>query len=165
MKIVTPEADGQQAEAPLDAKSQALVADALARLLASTYSLYVKSLFYHWNVTGPQFIGLHALFEEHYQNLHEAGDELAERIRALGHFTPGTLQAFAALSVVKDDERLPEDAKGMIKNLRAAHELCTKEARRVFEIAEDAGDDVTADIVVARRQFHDKAVWMLGASL
>ncbi|MFC3051456.1 Dps family protein [Kordiimonas pumila] len=165
MKLVAPKDDGQKIDVGIKKESRSNVAQALGAMLASTYTLYVKSLFYHWNVTGPQFHGLHVLFEDHYQNLHEAGDELAERIRALGHFTPGTLESFAALSVVKDDEKLPKDAKGMLLNLKEAHELCAGEARRVLEVAEEAGDEVTADMMVDRMRFHDESIWMLSASL
>jgi len=165
MHIVTPKDDGQQANIGIEDKMRAEVATALSSMLASTYSLYVKALFYHWNVTGPQFHGLHTLFEEHYENLHNAGDEIAERIRALGHFTPGTLQSFSALSVVKDDEFLPENAEGMLKNLKVAHELCAGEARQVLAVAERAGDEVTVDMMVERMRFHDEANWMLNASM
>lgn len=165
VQLVTPQDDGQITEVGIETKMRSEVATALGSMLASTYSLYVKALFYHWNVTGPQFHGLHTLFEEHYENLHSAGDEIAERIRALGHFTPGTLRSFAALSVVKDDEYLPENAEGMLKNLRVAHELCAGEARQVLEVAERAGDEVTADMMVERMRFHDEANWMLNASL
>ncbi len=164
MKIVKPQEDGKTTDIGIKNYSRTEIADALSAMLASTYSLYVKSLFYHWNVTGAQFHGLHALFEEHYQNLHEAGDEIAERIRSLGYFTPGSLQAFASLSVVKDDEHLPGNADGMLENLQAAHELCAGEARSVMKIAAQADDEVTADMMIERMAFHDQAIWMLSAS-
>ncbi len=165
VQLVTPKDDGQNTDVGIEDKMRTEVATALGSILASTYSLYVKALFYHWNVTGPQFHGLHALFEEHYENLHDAGDQLAERIRALGHFTPGTLSSFAALSVVKDDEYLPKNAEDMLKNLRVAHELCAGEARQVFDVAQRAGDEVTSDMMVERMRFHDEANWMLSASM
>ena len=164
MKVVHPQEDSNKTEIGVSADGRTDIAEALSAMLASTYSLYVKSLFYHWNVTGAQFHGLHALFEEHYENLHAAGDEIAERIRSLGHFTPGSLQAFAALSVVKDDEHLPSNADGMLENLQAAHELCASEARSVMKVAEKAEDEVTADMMVERMAFHDQAIWMLSAS-
>lgn len=164
MKLVTPKKDDQSTDIGIVASKRADVAKALSRVLASTYSLYVKSLFYHWNVTGPQFHSLHVLFEEHYENLHAAGDTIAERIRALGHFTPGSLKAFENLSVIKDDEQLPGNATGMLHNLQAAHEACAAEARDVMKIAEAAGDEVTADLMIARMEFHDQAIWMLSAS-
>ncbi|WP_417457653.1 Dps family protein [Kordiimonas sp.] len=165
MKLVTPIKDGQSMDTGIGEDSRAKVAEALGGMLASTYSLYVKSLFYHWNVTGPRFHSLHKLFEEHYQDLHEAGDEIAERIRALGHFTPGTLKSFGALSAVDDDEKLPSSAEDMLKNLKAAHAVCAAEARKVLNVAEEAGDEVTVDLMVGRMRFHDEAGWMLGASL
>lgn len=165
MKLVTPIKDGQSMDTGINEDSRTKVAEALGGMLASTYSLYVKSLFYHWNVTGPRFHSLHKLFEEHYQDLHEAGDEIAERIRALGHFTPGTLQSFGALSAVEDDEKLPGSAEDMLKNLKSAHAVCVAEARKVLNVAEEAGDEVTVDLMVDRMRFHDEAGWMLGASL
>lgn len=164
MRIVKPQNDGQTTDIGVAKDSRAEIAEALSAMLASTYSLYVKSLFYHWNVTGPQFHSLHELFEEHYQNLHEAGDEIAERVRSLGHFTPGSLQAFASLSSVKDDEHLPKNSDGMLENLQAAHEICASEARNVMKIAEAAEDEVTADMMIERMAFHDQAIWMLSAS-
>ncbi|NDF12061.1 MAG: DNA starvation/stationary phase protection protein [Proteobacteria bacterium] len=139
------------------------VAQALSGFLASTYTLYQKSLFYHWNVTGENFVGLHSLFEQHYEELHKAGDALAERIRALGHFAPGTLGEFCALTQVEEDKKLPSDARQMIMNLLESHEICSQEARLVLKAAEDAEDDVTADLMIERMAFHDKAAWMLRA--
>jgi starvation-inducible DNA-binding protein len=165
MKLVTPVKDGQPIESGVGEESRAQVAEALSGMLASTYSLYVKSLFYHWNVTGPRFHSLHNLFEEHYQDLHEAGDDIAERIRAMGHFTPGSLKAFGALSKVADDDELPGSAEDMLRNLKQAHGVCAAEARKVLNIAEEAGDEVTVDLMVERMRFHDEASWMLGASL
>ncbi|WP_020400637.1 Dps family protein [Kordiimonas gwangyangensis] len=165
MKLVTPVKDGQPTDGSIGEESRAKVAEALSGMLASTYSLYVKSLFYHWNVTGPHFHGLHQLFEEHYQDLHEAGDDIAERIRAIGHFTPGTLKAFGKLSKVEDDDELPNSAEDMLRNLKTAHGVCASEARKVLNVAEEVGDEVTADLMVERMRFHDEASWMLGASL
>jgi starvation-inducible DNA-binding protein len=146
-----------------NAEARARVAHALSTFLASTYALYQKSLFYHWNVTGPHFVGLHGLFEEHYNALHQAGDEVAERIRALGHFAPGTMAEFASLSRIAEDRRLPQSAEEMVANLLQAHEECSSQAREVQEIAEKADDSVTADMMVARMGYHDKAAWMLRA--
>lgn len=164
MKLVKPLDDGKSIEIGLNESRRAEVAQALSTVLASTYSLYVKSLFYHWNVTGPQFHSLHELFEQHYENLHSAGDKIAERIRALGHFTPGTLKSFQEFSVINDDAELPRDANAMLANLRDAHELCAAEARSVMKKAEEAGDEVTADMMIGRMEFHDQAIWMLSAS-
>src|SRR5690606_3327877 len=109
----------------------------------------------------PQFVGLHKLFEEQYQALHMAGDELAERIRALGHFTPGTVQEFLDSSSIQDDKSLPRTADDMVRNLLKANEHCSNEAREVLEAAQDSGDEVTHDMMVERMTYHDKAAWML----
>lgn len=143
----------------------AQVAEALGKFLASSYVLYQKSLYYHWNVTGPQFVSLHTLFEEHYTELQTAIDEIAERIRAIGHKTPGTLADFAKMSSVKEDSSLPDEAMDMVKNLLAAHETCSAEARSAMEIAEKAGDDVSTDLMVQRMTVHDKTAWMLRSLL
>ena len=143
-------------------KQRALVAHALSNFLASTYTLYQKSLFYHWNVTGPNFVGLHLLFEQHYEELHKAGDTIAVRIRALGHASPGTFSEFLSMSSVKEDSKLPV-ASAMVINLIKSHEICSKEAHKVLDIAEKAQDEVTVDLMVQRMAFHDKAAWMLRA--
>lgn len=145
--------------------ARAKVARELSGLLASTYTLYMKTLFYHWNVTGPHFPGLHKMFEEHYQALHLAGDELAERVRALGHMTPGTYREFSELSKVKEDATLPSDSKAMLQNLMKSHEACSLEARSVLNVAEECSDEVTVDMMVERMSFHDKTAWMLRATL
>lgn len=149
----------------VDKESRAQVAAALSGLLASTYTLYMKTLFYHWNVTGSNFPGLHRMFEEQYQALHLAGDELAERVRALGHMTPGTYREFSRLSTVDEDEELPRESRVMLDNLLASHEACSLEARSVLEVAEQHGDQVTMDMMVARMAFHDKTAWMLRATI
>jgi starvation-inducible DNA-binding protein len=145
--------------------ARAKVAQELSVMLASTYTLYMQTLFYHWNVTGPHFPGLHKLFEEQYQALHLAGDELAERVRALGHMTPGTYREFARLSRVKEDDSLPRNSKQMLENLMKSHEACSLEARSVLEVAEKHGDEVTMDMMVERMGFHDKTAWMLRATI
>ncbi len=156
--------DDKSVNIGMEEQKRAEVAKQLSGFLASTYTLYMKSLYYHWNVTGRQFHSLHALFEEQYQDLHGAGDELAERIRALGHFTPGTYKAFAELSTIKEDEALPDSPEAMVENLMRDNELCSQEARKVLEVAEDAGDEVTIDMMVARMATHEKAAWMLRAT-
>lgn len=142
--------------------NSAAVVEALSEFLGSTYVLYQKSLFYHWNVTGPNFMGLHTLFEQHYNDLHMAGDQLAERIRALGAIAPGTMREFLAHSRLKEDAKLP-DAPTMIKNLMRDHEASSAHANEVLKVAEEAEDDVTVDMMVERMTFHDKAAWMLRA--
>ncbi len=147
----------------VDSKERAEVAKHLSGFLASTYTLYMKTLYYHWNVTGKQFHSLHELFEAQYEDLHEAGDEIAERVRALGHFTPGTFKAFQSLSAITEDEELPKKAEIMVKNLLKDNEVCSIEARKVMKIAEEAQDEVTVDMMVHRMSVHDEAAWMLRA--
>lgn len=149
----------------VDKSNRKLVCEGLSRLLASTYLLNLKTLYYHWNVTGANFVGLHQLFEQQYTGLAVASDDLAERVRALGHFTPGTVTEFITLSSVKDDSIMPKSSSQMVENLLLAHEQCSKEARSVLEIAEDANDEVTVDMMVARMNAHDKNAWMLRAIL
>lgn len=157
--------DGMEVHIGVDDKAREKVAQELSGFLASTYTLYMKTLFYHWNVTGPTFPGLHKMFEEHYQELHLAGDELAERVRALGHMTPGTYREFSELSKVKEDDKLPRDSKVMVENLMKSHEACSLEAREVLKVAEGCGDEVTMDMMVDRMAFHDKTAWMLRATI
>ena len=144
---------------------RAKVAEALSTFLSSTYTLYMKTLYYHWNVTGMQFTSLHELFEQQYTDLHQAGDSLAERIRALGHFTPGTFRDYLEHSAISEDSELPENAQTMVSNLLADNETCSREARNVLKVAEEAGDEVTVDMMVARMATHDDAAWMLRATL
>lgn len=146
-------------------QARAKVAEELSVFLASTYTLYMKTLFYHWNVTGPHFPGLHRMFEEQYQALHLAGDEVAERVRALGHMTPGTYREFSNLSKVLEDDALPRESRVMVENLMKSHEVCSLEARSVLNVAEQHNDAVTMDMMVERMAFHDKTAWMLRATI
>ena len=144
---------------------RAKVAEHLSKFLASTYMLYMKTLYYHWNVTGKQFNSLHAQFDSQYNELHAAGDSIAERIRALGHFAPGTLKAFTQVSQVSEDDELPSTSEEMVQNLMKDHEICSLEARKVMKVAQDAEDEVTADMMIARMSVHDETAWMLRAFL
>lgn len=157
--------DNEAVEIGMKQEGRAKVAKQLSSFLASTYTLYMKTLFYHWNVTGKQFHSLHELFEGQYNDLHGAGDKIAERIRALGHFTPGTFNAFLELSAIKEDASLPEDAETMVTNLLKDNETCSQEARKVLKIAEDAEDEVTVDMMVERMTAHDEAAWMLRSTI
>jgi starvation-inducible DNA-binding protein len=141
------------------------VAEALSTMLASSYMLYVKTLNYHWNVTGLQFISLHELFDNQYNELNKSNDVLAERVRALGHFTPGTIREFLKLSVIQDDESLPDSSEIMVKNLLQAHETCSVLARKVLKVAQQAEDEVTVDMMINRMTYHDKTAWMLRSTL
>lgn len=136
------------------------IAEGLSRVLADTYTLYLKTHHYHWNVTGPQFRSLHLMFEEQYQELWAATDEIAERIRALGEFAPGTYAEFSKLSSIQEDNSVPS-ADQMVKNLVKGHETVVKTARDLFNSASEANDEVTADLMVQRMQASEKTAWML----
>ncbi len=148
----------------IDAESRKAIAEGLSRLLADSYSLYLKTHNYHWNVTGPQFTTLHTLFETHYMELALAVDEIAERIRALGHRAPGSYSEFAELSVIEEDRDSP-DANEMIARLVAGQEAVVRTARDVIKLAGDAGDEPTADLLTQRMQAHEKNAWMLRSLL
>ncbi|MDF1628579.1 MAG: DNA starvation/stationary phase protection protein [Alcanivoracaceae bacterium] len=140
------------------------VADELAKLLAETYTLYLKTHNYHWNVTGPMFHGLHTMFEVQYTELALAVDTIAERIRALGSFAPGSYAAYARLSEVKDDEAVPPAAT-MLANLASDHRLVAERANRVMKLAAKHEDEGTAALASARIEVHEKTAWMLSAHL
>jgi starvation-inducible DNA-binding protein len=140
------------------------VVQALSRLLADTYTLYLKTHNYHWNVTGPMFNTLHTLFETEYTEYALAVDEIAERIRAIGARAPGSYSEFAELASVKEDRGSPP-AMEMIRNLLADQETTVASARKAVESAEAAGDQATADLGVRRIEIHQKNAWMLRSHL
>ncbi len=139
------------------------VADGLERLLADTYTLYLKTQGYHWNVTGPMFRSLHLMFEEQYVDLRDAVDVVAERILSLGFPAPATFAAFSRLSTVAEDDTVPV-AIDMVKSLAAGHETAAKTAREVVQTAEAAHDVATADLATQRVDVHEKTAWMLRAT-
>lgn len=136
------------------------IADALGVVLADTYMLFIKTQGVHWNVTGPTFMGVHKLTEEQYENMYEAIDELAERIRALGHKAPASYTKYGELSSIndKDEERSVEQ---MLTMLIADHETAVLNMRAATEWCEDKNDYVTADMLTERMSWHEQAVWML----
>ena len=136
------------------------ISKGLARLLADSYTLYLKTHNYHWNVTGPQFNTLHQMFEEQYAELALAVDEIAERIRALGEWAPGSYSAYARLTSIEEEENVP-DAENMIRQLVKGQEAVVRTARSVFKAAEAASDEPTADLLTQRMQIHEKNAWML----
>ncbi|MFM8303267.1 MAG: Dps family protein [Actinomycetota bacterium] len=140
------------------------IADSLARLLADTYTLYLKTHNYHWNVTGPMFQTLHLMFEQQYSELALAVDLIAERIRALGAPAPGSYREFAALSSIEEDGDSP-DASEMIRRLVAGQEAVVRTARAAFPVVERAHDEPTADLLTQRMQVHEKTAWMLRSLL
>lgn len=143
---------------------RAAIADGLSRVLADSYTLYLKTHNYHWNVTGPMFQTLHLMFEQHYNELALAVDEIAERIRALGAFAPGSYREFASLSSISEDDDRP-NATEMIKRLMKGHESVARTARAVFPVVERASDEPTADLLTQRLQVHEKTAWMLRSLL
>jgi starvation-inducible DNA-binding protein len=140
------------------------VVGALERLLADSYTLYVKTHSYHWNVTGPMFTTLHTMFETQYTELALAVDEIAERIRALGAPAPGSYTQFQKLAAVKEDTGVPK-ATDMIRNLVADHGTVVEGARKLAQLAGEAGDDASSDLGVRRIEVHEKAAWMLRSHL
>jgi len=136
------------------------LAQGLSRLLADTYTLYMKTHNYHWNVTGPMFQTLHLMFEGQYNELALAVDLIAERIRALGVYAPGTYTQYAKLTSIKEDTDIP-NAQTMIRNLVEAQEAVIRTARSIYPLAEKATDETTADLLTQRLQIHEKTAWML----
>jgi len=147
--------------APGDRKA---VAEGLGRLLADSYTLYLKTHNFHWNVTGPMFNTLHLMFEGQYNELALAVDLVAERIRALGHPAPGSYAEFSKLSSVKEAVGVAA-AEEMIRQLVEGQEAVARTARQIFPIAEKAGDQVTLDLLTQRLQVHEKNAWMLRSLL
>ncbi len=140
------------------------IAEGLSRLLADSYTLYLKTHNFHWNVTGPMFATLHTLFETHYTELAIAVDEIAERIRALGVPAPGSYKQFAALSTIEEANGVPS-AEEMIRQLVDGQETVARTARSVFKTAEGTGDEPTADLLTQRMHIHEKNAWMLRSLL
>ncbi|MEM8987480.1 MAG: Dps family protein [Pseudomonadota bacterium] len=149
----------------LSEEQRAGVAEALNKLLADTYTLYLQTHRYHWNVTGPMFNTLHTMFEEQYREMWAAVDEVAERIRALGAFAPGSYEAFAELTEVKSGDNSTPSAQTMIANLLEGHETLVRRARQALEVADAADDAATEDLITVRIQTHEKTAWMLRAML
>jgi starvation-inducible DNA-binding protein len=148
----------------IDAQQREQIAQGLARVLADTYTLYLKTHNFHWNVTGPMFQTLHLMFETHYNELALAVDLVAERIRALGFPAPGTYKQFAALSAIAEEDGVPK-AEEMIRKLVEGHETVARTARQVFKAAESASDQPTCDLLTQRMQVHEKTAWMLRSLL
>lgn len=155
---------GTGARLGIDDALRLQITDGLGALLADTYTLYLKTHQYHWNVTGPMFQTLHLMFEQQYTELGLAVDLIAERIRALDEFAPGSYREFARRSRITEDDHRP-DARGMIERLLDAHETVVRTARELFPIVEQAHDEPTADLLTQRVQIHEKTAWMLRSLL
>ena len=148
----------------LDDAKRNEIADGLGRVLADSYTLYLKTHNFHWNVTGPHFSQLHLMFETHYNELAIAVDDIAERIRALGAFAPGSYSQFAELSSIKDETGQP-NWKEMVTQLVDGHEAVVRPCRTVLKLAQDADDESTASLIGDRMSIHEKTAWMLRSLL
>ncbi|PIS10862.1 MAG: DNA starvation/stationary phase protection protein [Bdellovibrio sp. CG10_big_fil_rev_8_21_14_0_10_47_8] len=140
------------------------IVDGLSRLLADSYTLYLKTHNFHWNVTGPMFQTLHLMFETQYTELALAVDLIAERIRSLGYPAPGTYKEFARLTSIRETDGVPS-ATDMIKGLIQGQETVVRTARSVFPAVDKAGDEASADLLTQRMQIHEKTAWMLRSLL
>jgi len=148
----------------INEEDRSAIAEGLSRLLADTFTLYLKTHNFHWNVTGPMFQTLHLMFEVQYNELWLANDLVAERIRALGFPAPATYTSFQKLTSISLDEGVPA-AEDMIRQLVAGHEAVARTARAVFPVADGANDQPTADLLTQRLQVHEKTAWMLRSLL
>ena len=146
-------------------QDRAVIAAGLSRLLADTYTLYLTTHNFHWNVTGTMFNTLHAMFMEQYTELWNAVDTVAERIRSLGHVAPGSYGAFAKLSSLPDAPAEPPRALEMVRILVEGHEAVVRTAREMFALADKASDENTADLLTQRLTVHEQAAWMLRSLL
>ncbi|MCB0349418.1 MAG: DNA starvation/stationary phase protection protein [Bdellovibrionales bacterium] len=144
----------------INEKDRADISKGLARVLADTYTLYLKTHNFHWNVTGPMFQTLHLMFETQYTEMATAVDLIAERIRALGNYAPGSYKQFAELSSVVEADGVPP-AQAMIEQLVEGHEAVIRTSREVFAIAEKGSDEASVDLLTQRIQLHEKTAWML----
>ena len=141
-------------------KDREAIANGLSKLLADTYTLYLTTHNFHWNVTGPMFNTLHTMFMGQYTELWNAVDPIAERIRSLGHFAPGSYQQFSELTSLPDVPAVPPKAVEMIKILVKGHEAVARTARSTFALAGEADDQPTADLLTQRLDIHEKTAWM-----
>lgn len=146
-------------------KDRAAIAGGLARLLADTYTLYLSTHNFHWNVTGPMFNTLHTMFMAQYTELWNAVDPIAERIRSLGHPAPGSYAQFGALATVPDAPQVPPKALEMVRILVQGHEAVARTARSIFPLADKAADEPTADLLTQRLTVHEQTAWMLRSLL
>ncbi len=139
-------------------------AEALAKVLADTFILYLKTHNFHWNVEGPQFRALHEMFEEQYRDLWDSIDEIAERIRALGHPAPGTMDKFKVLAEVSESALIPSAAE-MLQQLVNDNEITTRTIRAALSTAQSAGDEATAGLLSDRLTYHEKQLWMMKSTM
>ncbi len=154
----------QKIDIGISEKDRKAITQGLNRLLADSYTLYLMTHNFHWNVKGPMFNTLHLMFEGQYTELALAVDTIAERIRALGYPAPGTYSEFVALSSIKEVKGQPK-AEDMIKHLVSGQEAVIKTARSLFAVVEASSDEPTADLLTQRMQIHEKTAWMLRSML
>ena len=154
-----------QIDIGISAENRAAIVAELSKLLADTYTLYLTTHNFHWNVTGPMFNTLHAMFMTQYTQLWNAVDPIAERIRALGHHAPGSYAEFGRLSTVGDAPSEPPKATEMVRILVEGHEAVARTARNIFPLVEKAKDQPTADLLTQRLDIHEKTAWMLRSLL
>ncbi len=149
----------------IDAADRAAIAGGLSKLLADTYTLYLTTHNFHWNVTGPMFNTLHLMFMGQYTELWNAVDPIAERIRSLGHPAPGSYAQFGKLSSIKDAPATPPKALEMVAILVQGHEAVARTARSIFPLVDKASDEPTADLLTQRLAIHEQTAWMLRSLL
>jgi starvation-inducible DNA-binding protein len=156
---------GQAINIGISEKDRAAIAEGLSKLLADTYTLYLTTHNFHWNVTGPMFNTLHVMFMGQYTELWTAVDPIAERIRSLGHVAPGSYAQFAALSSLKDAPAQPPKALDMVRILVEGHEAVARTARSLFPVVGNASDEPSADLLTQRLTVHEQTAWMLRSLL
>lgn len=160
-----PATGGSAINIGISAQDRAAIAAGLSRLLADTYTLYLTTHNFHWNVTGPMFNTLHAMFMAQYTELWAAVDPIAERIRSLGHPAPGSYAQFGELASIKDAPATPPKALEMVRILVEGHEAVARTARSIFPLADEASDEPTADLLTQRLTVHEQTAWMLRSLL
>ncbi|HXW63772.1 MAG TPA: Dps family protein [Burkholderiaceae bacterium] len=158
-------AGGQQLDIGISEQDRAQIVKGLSKLLADTYTLYLTTHNFHWNVTGPMFNTLHAMFMTQYTELWNAVDPIAERIRSLGHWAPGSYAQFGSLASMPDAPESPPKALEMVRTLVKGHETVARTARELFAVAAKADDQPTTDLLTQRLDIHEKTAWMLRSML
>ena len=158
-------APGARVNIGISEQDREAITAGLSRLLADTYTLYLTTHNFHWNVTGPMFNTLHTMFMQQYTELWNAVDPIAERIRSLGHWAPGSYGQFSGLTSIADAPAVPPKALAMVERLVQGHEAVARTAREIFPLAEQANDQPTADLLTQRLDIHEKTAWMLRSLL
>ena len=165
MEAKTARATAGKINIGISAADRKLIADGLSHLLADTYTLYLTTHNFHWNVTGPMFSTLHQMFMAQYTELWNAVDPIAERIRSLGHRAPGSYSQFGALASIPEAPAMTPKALEMVRILVDGHEAVARTARGIFPVADDAHDEPTADLLTQRLAIHEQTAWMLRSLL